>query len=258
MNPGSEESLGGSSSPPLAGISVLDFTNSLAGPHCTWLLSCLGADVVKVEPPRGDYFRASAQGSTFASANRNKRSIILDLKDPKDQATAFLLASRYDVIVENFKPGTMDRFGLSYGDVRAENPHVVYASLSGFGQDGPFSSQPGYDVIAQALSGMMAATGEEGRGPVRVGTAPIDYGTGAYTALAITAAICRRFATGEGARIDACLSETAMAWMSHHYTRYSMTREEPQRRGTANEAFVPYQMFESKDGAVFVDRKSVV
>jgi formyl-CoA transferase/CoA:oxalate CoA-transferase len=238
--------------PPLGGIRVLDFTNSLAGPHCTWLLSCLGAEVVKVEPPKGDYFRASAQGSTFANANRNKRSLVLDLNKPADQKAALALSSRYDVIVENFKPGTMERFGLSYDTVHAANPGVIYASVSGFGQYGPSSRQPGYDVIAQAVSGMMAATGEEGGGAVRVGTAPIDYGTGAYTALAIVAAICRRIATGEGSRIDACLSETAMAWMSHHYTRFSITAEEPRRRGTANEAFVPYQMFEASDGAVFV------
>lgn len=240
------------SRPPLEGIAVLDFTQTLAGPHCTWLLSCLGADVTKLEPPGGDYSRGIQNGHQFANTNRNKRSAIADLKSPDGLELAMSLARTADVLVENYKPGVMRRFGLSYDDVSRVNPSIVYASISGFGQDGPYSDRPGYDALAQAMSGMMAATGEESGPPVRVGTAPIDYGTGVYTALAITAALYRRRETGEGAYIDASLLETAMAWMSFAYTHYSNSGEVPRRLGSANESFVPYQVFEALDGHVFV------
>jgi crotonobetainyl-CoA:carnitine CoA-transferase CaiB-like acyl-CoA transferase len=237
---------------PLAGVRVLDFTHSLSGPFCTWLLSCLGADVVKVEPPGGEYIRASNSGTIFASTNRNKRSVTIDLRTPQGRDLAYRMVPKFDVIVEAFKPGAMDKFGLSYERVREANPGVVYASISGYGQTGPHADRPGYDVIAQAMSGIMAATGEPGRGPVRVGTAPTDYGTGCYAALAITSALIRRQRTGLGARIDACLLETAIAMMGYSYTNFSVTGERPQRWGSANESFVPYQLFAAADGDVFV------
>jgi crotonobetainyl-CoA:carnitine CoA-transferase CaiB-like acyl-CoA transferase len=236
----------------LDGIRVLDFTQTLAGPHCTWLLSCLGADVVKVESPTGDYIRPTQGGALFANVNRNKRSLVLDLRQEAGRHRAFALAARFDVVVESFKPGTMRRFGLSYEDVKAENPRVVYASISGFGQDGPYAARPGYDVIAQARSGLMAATGEPDRPPVRVPSGLIDYGTGAYTALSIVAALHRRSVTGLGCRIDASLLDTAMTWMSYSYTRYALTGESLGRMGSANETFVPYQVFQVRDGDVFV------
>ena len=240
------------SSLPLEGVRVADFTQTLAGPHCTWLLSCLGADVVKVEPPGGEYSRGIQDGHLFANTNRNKRSITADLRTEDGVRLARRLAESSQVLVESFKPGTMERFGLSYDTISATNSGIVYASVSGYGQDGPYADRPGYDALAQAMSGMMAATGEETGPPVRVGTAPIDYGTGAYTALAITAALYRRNITGLGAYIDASLLETAMAWMSMTYTRFSLTGQVPERRGSANESFVPYQVFRARDGDVFI------
>lgn len=237
---------------PLDGVRVLDFTQTLAGPFCTWLLSCLGADVVKVEPPGGDYLRAVKGGTIFATTNRNKRSVVIDLRTDKGRERAYRMVPEFDVLVESFKPGTMERFGLSYERVREANPSMVYASVSGFGQDGPQAERPGYDVIAQALSGIMAATGEPDRGPARVGTGAIDYSTGIYAALMVTAALARRQRTGEGSRIDACLLETALSLMSHAYTHYSVTGESQVRRGTANETFVPYQVFAVNGGEVFV------
>lgn len=237
---------------PLAGVRVLDLSSTLAAPHCTWLLGCLGADVIKVEPPGGDYSRAIQGGNQFANINRNKRSVIADLRTEDGRAFADELARRTDVLVESFKPGAAQRFGLSYERVREHNPTVVYASVSGFGQDGPYSDRPGYDAVAQAMSGLMAATGDEDGPPVRVGTAPVDYGTGVYTAMAISSALLKRERTGEGSRIDASLLETAMTWMSLAYTHYSVTGELPRRRGTANDAFVPYQVFPVSDGDVFV------
>jgi crotonobetainyl-CoA:carnitine CoA-transferase CaiB-like acyl-CoA transferase len=237
---------------PLAGIRVLDFTLSLSGPYCTWLLASLGADVVKIEPPTGDYIRGSKNGTLFANVNRDKRSVAIDLRQEAGRRLALQMAPHFDVIVESFKPGTMDQFGLGYDQVRQVSPAVIYASISGYGQTGPYAERPGYDVIAQALSGIMAATGESGGGSVRIGTATVDYGTGTYAALAVVAALHRRERTGQGARIDACLLETAIASMSYYYTHYSATGELPQRWGSANESFVPYQMFQVKDGEVFV------
>jgi crotonobetainyl-CoA:carnitine CoA-transferase CaiB-like acyl-CoA transferase len=238
--------------PPLSGIRVLDFTLSLSGPYCCWLLACLGADVVKVEPPSGDYIRRSKNGTLFASVNRSKRSIAIDLRQASGQQLALEMVPSFDVIVESFRPGSMDKLGLGYDRVRGVNPGVIYASISGYGQTGPYAERPGYDVIAQALSGIMAATGEPGGQAVRIGTAAVDYGTGTYAALGIVAALRRRELTGEGARIDACLLETAISSMSYYYTHYSATGELPQRWGSANESFVPYQMFRAKDGEVFV------
>lgn len=239
-------------SPPLAGIRVIDFTSTLAAPHCTWLLSCLGADVIKVEPPHGDYSRAVQAGSLFANVNRNKRSVVADLRTDDGRAFARDLVAASDVVVVAFKPGAAARFGLGAQDAQALNPTVVYASVSGYGMEGPYADRPGYDAVAQAMSGMMAATGDEGGGPVRVGTAPIDYGTGVYTALSIVAALYRRERTGAGSPVEAALLETATSWMSMAYSHYSVAGVMPRRRGTANEGFVPYQVFAARDGEVFV------
>jgi crotonobetainyl-CoA:carnitine CoA-transferase CaiB-like acyl-CoA transferase len=237
---------------PLDGVSVLDFTQTLAGPHCTWLLACMGADVVKVEAPGGDYLRRVKHGTMFAGVNRGKRSVVVDLRSEDGKRLAFEMAKRVDILVESFKPGVMDRMGLSYARVSAANPGLIYASISGFGQDGPYAGRPGYDVIAQALSGIMAATGEADRAPVRVGTGAVDCGTGTYAALGIVAALRRRETSGLGSRIDASLLETAMSWMAHAYTHFAYTGEDQVRRGTANESFVPYQVFQAADGDVFV------
>jgi crotonobetainyl-CoA:carnitine CoA-transferase CaiB-like acyl-CoA transferase len=237
---------------PLHGIRVLDFSQTLAGPYCTWLLSCLGADVVKAEPPTGDYLRTMKHGTIFAATNRGKRSVVVDLRTPAGVERAKRMIPHFDVLLESLKPGTMARYGLSYETVQELNPRIVYASVSGFGQDGPYAGRPAYDPIAQAASGLMAATGFPDRQPVRVGTSIIDYGTGVYMALAICAALHGRMSTNRGCRIDANLLETAMSYMSQAYTHYSSTGEDAIRRGTANDSFAPFQMFDTADKGVFI------
>ena len=236
----------------LDGIRIVDFTQTLAGPHCTWLLSCLGADVIKVEGPTGDYLRPAKHGTVFASANRNKRSIVIDLKTDAGKKMAHRLVAKSDVLVENYRTGTMERLGLSYQVAKKLNPQLVYASISGYGQEGPYASRPGYDPIGQALAGIMSATGSSESGPLRVGTSIIDYSAGMYAALAIVAAIHRKHRYGVGAYLDISLLESAMSFMSQHYTHFSATGERPIRRGTANDTFVPFQVFDVADGSVFV------
>ena len=184
---------------PLAGVRVLDLTRVLAGPYCTMVLADLGAEVVKVERPgTGDDsryfgpFLASGMSAYFASINRGKKSVALDLHDPGDVATLRRLAARADVLVENFRPGTMEAFGLSSEFLRELNPRLIYASLSGFGRTGAVAERPAYDIIIQAMSGLMSVTGHDAAHPARVGTSICDILTGLFAAIGILAALCRR------------------------------------------------------------------
>lgn len=237
---------------PLAGIRVVDFGHAVAGPYCASMLADLGARVDKVESPSGDHFRFVQGGAIYANVNRNKRSIELDLTTENDREVAMALVEQADVVVESFVPGTADRLGVGYEQVRDRNPSVVYVSISGFGQSGPYRTKPGYDVVAQAMSGLMSATGPEGGEPVRVGTSAVDYATGAYAAFATMVALWDREHTGEGARIDASLLDSAVVWMSYWYTYFAGLGKKPQRLGTAHEMFAPYQVFATRDGAAFV------
>jgi crotonobetainyl-CoA:carnitine CoA-transferase CaiB-like acyl-CoA transferase len=236
----------------LQGMTVLDLSHALSGPFGTMLLAELGANVIKVEPPGGDHFRPSNGGATFAVVNRNKRSIRMDLKHPDSAQVMERLIDRADILVENFTPGTAERLGYGYERVSARNPGIVYASISGFGQDGPYRDLRGYDAVAQAMSGIMAATGEPDRAPVRVGPSMIDMGTGMYVVIGVLDALRTRDQTGLGTYLDFNLLESALSWMSQSIARYSQTGVVPPRTGSALATFSPYQVFDGRDGQVFI------
>lgn len=236
----------------LEGMTVLDLSHALSGPFGTMLLAELGADVIKVEPPGGDHFRPSNGGATFAVVNRNKRGIAMDLKHPDSAQVMERLIDRADILVENFTPGTAARLGYGYDTVSARNPGIIYASISGFGQDGPYRDLRGYDAVAQAMSGIMAATGEPDRPPVRVGPSMIDMGTGMYVVIGVLDALRTRDQTGQGTYLDFNLLESALSWMSQSIARYSQTGVVPPRTGSALATFSPYQVFNGREGQIFI------
>ncbi|TXC98889.1 CoA transferase [Streptomyces sp. ISID311] len=243
----------------LTGLKVLDLSRILSGPFCTMMLADLGADVIKVEDPvSGDDTRVwgppfqGEDAAYFHSVNRNKRGIAVDLKDPECRGLIHELAATADVIVENFRPGTAARLGLGYEDVRAGNPGVVYASISGYGQTGPYRQEPGYDAIAQAVSGVMSVTGEPGGPPVRFGVSPADLAAGMWAALGILAALRSRERTGRGEWVDVSLLDGQVAWLSYVAAGYFASGDVPQRYGSAHPAIVPYQAFPTADGHLMV------
>lgn len=236
----------------LKGIKVLDLTHALAGPFSTMLLAELGAEVIKLEPPGGDHFRPSKHGGNFAAFNRNKRGICLDLKKPGSEEVMQRLLCRADLFVQSFTPGTIERMGYGYDTVAAIKPDIIYCSISGFGNSGPYRELRGYDAVIQSMSGIMMATGEAGRPPVRVGPPLIDMGTGMYLVIGILDALRERDRTGEGRRLDFNLLETALSWMSGDMAAYSITGNLPSRQGSALATFSPYQVFEGSDGTVFI------
>ncbi|MGD9123838.1 MAG: CoA transferase, partial [Desulfarculaceae bacterium] len=233
-------------------IKVLDMSHALAGPYCATLLADFGAEVVKVEHPHGDHFRPVLGGAYHLAVNRNKRDISLDLKQPEAVAVVKKLMAQSDVLVESFTPGTMDRLGLGYETAREINPAIIYCSVSGFGQTGPYHSLPGYDVVAQAMCGIMMCTGYQDSPPVRVGASWVDVGAGMYSAMAVLRALYERQETGQGQHVDVSLMDTALCWMSPQIIRYSMSGELPIRAGSALPAFSPYQVFKAQDGYLFI------
>jgi len=237
---------------PLDGVKVLDLSHAMAGPCCAMLLADMGAEVVKIEPFSGDSFRYTGGGTLFVNINRNKRGVVLNLKRDEGRDIALKLAARADVLVDSFTPGTLDKLGLGYDAVNQINPMIVYCSISGFGQTGPYRERPGYDPLAQAMSGMMLATGEADRPPVRTAVSTIDYGTGMFGAYAIALALLNRHKNGKGQRIDVALLDTAVFYMAHFITAYSLAGVQPARMGSANAGFVPYQVFQTKDRYVFI------
>jgi crotonobetainyl-CoA:carnitine CoA-transferase CaiB-like acyl-CoA transferase len=236
----------------LKGLTVLDMSHALSGPFSTMLLAELGADIIKVEPPGGDHFRAANGGATSAVVNRNKRSICIDLKRPESRAVMDRLIARADIMLETFTPGAIERLGYGYEAVAAKKADIIYVSISGFGQTGPYAELRGYDAVAQAMSGVMAATGEADRAPVRVGPSLIDMGTGMYVVIGVMDALRHRDQTGEGARLDFNLFESALSWMSQSIARYSQTATVQPRTGSALATFSPYQVFNGRDGLVFI------
>ena len=236
----------------LTNINVLDFSHALSGPFCSMLLAELGAKIIKIEPPHGDHFRPANGGATFAVVNRNKRSLCLDLKQPSALIIMERLISKCDVILENFTPGTMKRLGYHYEALKKMKPDIIYASISGFGSTGPYKDLKGYDAVAQAMSGIMAATGEPNRPPVRVGPSLIDMGTGMYVVIGILDALRTRDLNGEGAQLEFNLLESALSWMSQSIANFSRTGKVPERTGSALASFSPYQVFNAHDGQVFI------
>lgn len=240
---------------PLEGLRVVDLTRVLSGPYCTMQLGDMGAEVVKVEQPgRGDDTRAFAppyqgdQAAYFLSINRNKRSITLDMKSAAGKAVLWRLIDKSDVLVENFRPGAMDRLGFGYAAVQARRPAMVYASISGFGQTGPQKDRPGYDVIVQGEAGIMDITGPEDGAPYKVGAAIGDLVSGLYAVQGILAALYAAKATGKGQHVDISMYEAVASLLTFNAGIYFATGEPPRRRGNAHPTIVPYETFEAADG----------
>ncbi len=251
---------------PLEGLKVLDLSRVLAGPWSAQLLGDFGADVVKVERPgTGDDTRGwgppflrdaagaeTADAAYFMSANRAKRSIALDLSAPQAQEIARRLAERADILIENYKVGGLAKYGLDYPTIRDINPHLIYCSITGFGQSGPYAARAGYDLIAQGAGGIMSITGERddrpGGGPQKVGVAAADLMTGMYAATAILAALANRERTGRGQHIDIALLDTQVAWLANQAMNYLIGGTPPARAGNEHQNIVPYGVFPARDG----------
>ena len=239
---------------PLQGLRVVDLTQDLAGPFCTMILSDLGAEVIKIEKPGGgDETRAwgppfiDGISYYFLSLNRGKKSVVLDLKTREGQEIVRKLVVDADIFVESSRPGQMARFNLDYTRLRRLNKAVVYASISSFGQTGPYRDRLGYDLIAFAMSGIMASTGEQGRPPIRMSIPVADLAAGHYASTAILAALSRRLVTGRGDYIDLSLHDSIVSWLTYLSSYYFATGKEPERRGSAHPSIVPYQAFRCKD-----------
>ena len=252
---------------PLEGIKVLDLSRVLAGPWCTQLLADLGAEVIKVERPgSGDDTRHwgppwHGEGDCrvaayFLSCNRGKKSAAIDFAQAEGAALVRELAKSADVVVENFKVGGIKKFGLDAASLRAAHPNIVYASITGFGQDGPYADRAGYDYIIQGMGGLMSITGlpdgEPGGGPMRVGVAVVDLFTGMYTAVAILAALYRREKTGEGAHVDMALFDTQLAMLANQASNALVSGQDPPRQGNTHPNIVPYQPFEATDQPIII------
>lgn len=244
---------------PLDDLLVLDLTRALAGPYCTLMLADMGARVIKVETPEGgDDTRGwgppfiEGESSYFLCINRNKESLTLNLKHPEAQQVLWKLIERADALVENFRPGVMERLGFGYDAVHAVNPRLIYASVSGFGQDGPCRERVAYDLILQGMGGLMGTTGEEGGPPVKIGVAVTDIAAGMFAAYGIAVALHARARTGRGQLVDASMLDSQVAWMTYQAGAYFATGENPKRLGTAHLSLVPYQAFATSDGYVNV------
>lgn len=243
---------------PLEGIRVLDFTWALAGPFATMQLADLGAEVVKVEYPgthekeRGFGPYRDGISTFFFSPNRGKKGIAIDLKAPEGKELVKRLARTADVVTENFRPGTMDRLGLGYRALREENPGLIYAALSGFGQTGPYSSMAAVDAVAQAMGGTMSLNGQKGGPPMRVGVSMGDMVAGLYLALGIVAALRARGVTGEGQMLDVALMEAQMALCENAIVRHSAFDEHPTRQGSRHALLAPFGPFPTKDGWIVI------
>ena len=242
---------------PLAGLFVVDLTRVLAGPYCTMVLADLGARVVKVESPAGDDARrigpfAGGVSAYFASLNRSKESIALDLKADADRVIFDALLARADVLVENFRPGVMQRLGYGWETLAAKYPKLVLASVSGFGQTGPYAARPAYDVVVQAMGGIMSLTGQPGGAPARVGTSLGDIGAGLFTAIGIQAALVERTRTGVGRHVDVSMLDSQVAMLENAIARYQTTGTVPGPLGTRHPSIAPFQALRASDGYLVV------
>ncbi|MFV3126796.1 CaiB/BaiF CoA transferase family protein [Niveispirillum sp. KHB5.9] len=251
----------------LAGVKVLDLSRVLAGPWCTQILADFGADVMKVEAPRvGDDTRSwgppdlpreegwdgAGESAYYLSCNRNKRSVAINLATKEGQALVRRLAAQADILVENFKVGGLKKYGLDYESLRAVNPRLVYCSITGFGQTGPYADRPGYDFVAQAMGGMMSITGEKDGPPIKPGVAMADVSTGMYATVSILMALRHAEKTGEGQLIDCSLLDTQISMLANQALSYLVGGKPPGRLGNAHPTVVPYRMFEAADGPIVV------
>lgn len=243
---------------PLDGITVVDLTRVLSGPYCTMMLADLGARVIKIEhPDGGDDSRqvgpfVDGESAYFASINRNKESIALDLKRAEDRAVLDRMLVGADVLVENFRAGVMDRLGYTWDALHARHPRLVYASISGFGQTGPYRNRPAYDMVVQAMGGLMSVTGEAGGNPARVGVSIGDIGAGLYATIGIQAALLKRAHTGLGERVDISMLDCQVALLENPIARYSATGSVPKPLGTRHPSITPFDMFATQDGFIVI------
>lgn len=239
---------------PLKGIKVVDLTRILSGPYCTMTLADLGAEVIKIETPQGDDTRQwgppfiEGESAYYLSINRNKKSMVLNLKEDKGKEIFFKLIKDADVVVENFRPGTLKKLGIEYDVLKQHNRGIILASISGFGQTGTYSQKPGYDILAQGMGGLMSVTGEPGRRPVKAGFSIADVGTGMWAAFGILVALHERHQSGEGQWIDTSLLDTVVSWQTYLAGNYFASGKDPQPLGDAHPNIVPYQGFEASDG----------
>lgn len=244
---------------PLDGLRVVDLTRDFAGPFCTMILGDLGAEIVKVEKPgMGDETRAwgppFVKGTSyyFFSLNRGKKSVALDLRNPEAQRAIRKLIADSDIFVESNRPGVLAKYHLDYPSLRKINHSLVYCSISGFGQTGPYRDRPGYDIVAFAMSGIMNSTGSHGRPPVRVSVPVADLAAGHYATTAILAALSKRLVTGQGDYVDLSLYDSIVSWLSYLSSYYFITGVEPKKMGSAHPSIVPYQAFKCKDKELIV------
>ncbi len=247
---------------PLSGLRVFDLTRILAGPTCTQLLGDLGADIIKIERPgQGDDTRKwgppylktkdggdSKESAYYLSSNRNKRSLAIDISKPEGQALAKRLIAQSDILVENYKVGGLAKYGLSYDDLKAEFPGLIYCSITGFGQTGPYAPRAGYDYLAQGIGGIMSLTGESEGAPMKVGVGIADVMCGMYASSAILAALHHRGKTGEGQHIDLALLDTQVSWLVNEGLNYLTSGKVPQRLGNEHANIVPYKVMPAADG----------
>jgi CoA:oxalate CoA-transferase len=247
-----------SSKGPLSGIVVIDLSRILAGPYCTLLMAEMGARVIKVEPPKGgDDARAygpfvNGKSTYFASVNRGKESIALDLKAEADRRIFEKLLEKADVVVENFRPGTMEKLGFGWETLHKKYPKLIYASASGFGHTGPNSRDPAYDMVVQGMGGIMSITGNEGQPPARVGMSIGDIGADLFTAVAVNAALVHRLKTGEGTKVDIAMFDCQLALLENAIMRYTVEGEVPGPLGARHPTITPFQAFKTSDGAIII------
>lgn len=252
---------------PLNGVRVLDLSRVLAGPYCTMVLGDLGAEVIKVEPPEGDETRgwgppfAGRESAYYLCVNRNKRDMVINLKTDEGKTILRELAIQSDVLVENFRPGTLNKFGLDFETLHALNPKLIYCSITGFGQTGSMKDKPGYDFMIQASGGLMSITGEPDGEPMKTGVAVVDLFAGQNAIIAILAALQARTLTGEGQHLDIALFDSQLGWLANVASNYLISGKLPKRHGNAHANIVPYQSFQASDGwfaiAVGNDRQFV-
>lgn len=250
----------------LDGIRVLDLSRVLAGPVCTQILGDLGAEVIKIEKPgEGDDTRQwgppflkdtngadTRESAYYLSCNRNKKSVTVDISKPEGQKIIHALAAKSDILIHNFKVGGLDKYGLGFEAMHEKHPHLIYTAISGFGQDGPLASEPGYDLMAQAMGGLMGHTGAEGQDPTKAGVALVDVMTGLYAAIGTLAALHAREKTGKGQMVDLALLDVTLASMTNIAQFYLTSGKVPKRFGNAHSTIVPYQSFAAKDGHIVI------
>lgn len=243
---------------PLEGIKVLDLTRVLAGPYCTMLLGDLGAEIIKVEMPvTGDDSRhfgpyQNEESAYFMSLNRNKKSITLNLKSDEGKALLKSFVTKVDVIVENFRPGTMEKLGLGYDVLKEINPQLIYAASSGFGHTGPYSKRPAYDGVVQAMGGIMSITGEKDGEPTRVGPSIGDISAGLFTAIGVLAALNHRNGHGTGQKVDVAMLDCQVAMLENAIARYVVTKEIPKPAGNRHTSIVPFEPFDTANSKLVV------